>query len=74
MKYVTLDYDAAHKVVNGNRFLKWRGWDIVTWRKDASGYTDRRGTFENGSWGIQFIYPLRSDGTWRVPLQYVNHS
>ena len=74
MKYKTLDYDEAHKIVEGNRFLRWDGWDIVTWRKDASGFMDTRGKFNRGAWGIEFRYPVRDDGTWKVPFAYVEHS
>jgi hypothetical protein len=78
MKYQTLDYDTAHAVVDGNRFLAWDGWDIVTWRKDAEGWMDTRGKFKqgrkNGAWGIEFRYPLQDDGTWRIPTPYVDHS
>lgn len=71
MKYVTLGYDEAHKVVDTNRFLNWDGFTITTWRKDPAGYSDRRGEFHRGSWGITFRYPLRADGTWKVPENYV---
>lgn len=71
MKYVTLSHDEAHTVVEANRFLKWDGYDITTWRKDPAGYYDRRGEFQRGSWGITFRYPLRDDGTWKVPANYV---
>lgn len=72
MKYVLLDYDEAHATVAENRFLRWNGWDIVTWRKDAAGYYDQRGEFR-GTWGITFRYPLRDDGKWRIPVNYVRN-
>lgn len=71
MNYKTLDYDAAHDLVAKNRFLRWEGWNIVTWKPNPRGYTDKRGQFRNGSWGIQYTYPLRSDGSWRIPDTYV---
>lgn len=72
MKLTSLDYDAAHDIVARNKFLSWDGWDIVTWRKDPRGYSDRRGKFINGSWGILFRYKVQRDGTWRIPSNYVN--
>lgn len=74
MKFQTLDYDTAHKVVEGNRFLRWDGYDIVTWRKDENGWLDRRGKFMRNAWGIEFRYPLQDNGTWKVPTSYVDHS
>jgi hypothetical protein len=73
MKYVMVDHDQAHEAVQNNRFLNWDGWDITTWRKDAAGYYDVRGEFKSGSWGITFRYPLRSDGMWRIPVNYVRN-
>lgn len=74
MKFATLDYDQAHAVVNRNHFLRWDGWDIVTWRKDPKGFTNARGEFRSGSWGITFRYPLQDNGTWKVPQNYVDYA
>lgn len=73
MKYATLDYDAAHEVVERNRFLSWDGYDIVTHRKSENGYTNKRGVFKDGEWWLQFRYSLRPNGTWEVPEIYVNN-
>ena len=72
MKLASLDYATAHEVVERNKFLSWDGWDIVTWRKDPRGYSDRRGKFMNNAWGILFRYTVQPNGTWRVPENYVN--
>lgn len=71
MNYITLDYDAAHKAVDNNRFLEWDGWTIQTWRPNPRGYSDVRGSFRNGRWGILYRYPVRNDGNWRIPSTYV---
>ena len=70
MKSVMLNYDTAHEVVERNRFLSWDGWDIVTWRRDARGYSDKRGQFRDG-WGILFRYPVTDSGEWKIPENYV---
>lgn len=70
MNYITLDYDAAHEAVDNNRFLEWDGWTITTFRKNPRGYSDPRGKFVRGSWGIEYRYPVRNDGTWRIPSNY----
>jgi hypothetical protein len=74
MKYEVIDYDEAHRVVAGNRFLYWDGWDIKTFRADERGYSDKRGKFKNGRWGLEFTYNLRPDGKWRVPVNYIVNS
>lgn len=73
MKYVTLDYDTAHAVVEQNRFLSWDGYDIVTRRKSPNGFSDKRGRFVNNEWWIEFRYPLRNDGSWKVPDIYAKN-
>lgn len=72
MKFISLNYDDAHKVVDSNRFLNWDGWDIVTRRKSPGAWMDKRGIFADGQWWLQFRYPVRSNGTWEVPDIYVN--
>lgn len=80
MQFTNLNYDQAHRVVSRNRFLRWDGWDITTWRADAAGFMDTRGKFmpgkngKAGRWGIEFRYPVRADGTWSIPTNYVDHS
>ena len=44
----------------------------MTWRKDPRGFSDKRGKFISGAWGILFKYPVATDGTWKVPENYVN--
>ena len=74
MKYVKLTYDEAHRLVEANKFLEWDGWDIKTWRQDPNGFSDTRGEFRNGKWGIKFTYAVRKDGTWSVPVSYVDRA
>jgi hypothetical protein len=73
MKYAVVDYASAHEIVERNMFLEWDGWDITTRRKSENGFSDKRGVFKNGEWWLQFRYPLRNDGTWKIPEIYVNH-
>jgi hypothetical protein len=73
MKYVTLDYDQAHKVEETNHFLSWNGYDIVTHRRSANGYSDKRGVFRDGEWWLQFRYPMTDKGLWKVPEIYVSN-
>ena len=74
MKFVEVDYEEAHDIVTRNRFLEWDGWDIVTWRKDPRGYSDRRGAFRRGDWGILFRYRPQKSGTWSIPENYVRRT
>jgi len=64
-----LDYDEAHQVVEAYTDLCWDGWDIVSWVRNPNGATNIRGEFRDG-WGISKRFPLKPDGTWRVPDKY----
>lgn len=70
MKYDILNYDEAHSLVARNRFLRWDGYDIVTFKPNPKGFIDRRGQYRKGVWGIEFRYPLKDNGTWSVPESY----
>ena len=68
-----LDYTGAHSwVENTKHDAFWDGWDIVVWRRNPNGATNRKGMFRKGRWGIADRYSVKSDGTWRIPGKYAN--
>lgn len=67
-----LDYEEAHAVVDGSKKLSWDGWDIVSWTPRASAELSQFGLRRKGRWGIAKRFPLRSDGTWKLPNNYAN--
>ena len=68
--FVYLDYDQAHDYVEREqkrgKAVYWDGWNIVSFRKNPSGFMRKDGAFRNGSWGtIRSIRPNKY-GKWRV--------
>jgi len=48
----------------------WENYDLVVWKKDASGFTNPKGMFRN-DWGTAEKFFVENDGTWRLPVKYV---
>jgi len=70
MKTVQLNYSNVDNFVesNSHRGYFWNGWDIKRWVPNPSGYMSKNGSFRNGKWGMDFSFPLESDGTWNVKV------
>ncbi len=47
--------EEADQIVNHSKDLKWVGWDIVSWKKDSNGFSNKNGRFINNQWGIQSV-------------------
>lgn len=67
---LTLDYSAAHKFVREQRRIgndvRWEGFDMVFWKPTHYGFTNTKGAFRNGRWGMETRIPVTNDGTWTV--------
>jgi len=78
MSKIELDYDQAHEFVLNQRKIgskvRWDGWDIVIWKHNPNGFTDKHGAFRDGRWGVQIAVAPDSRGIWKVPKRYVKHS
>jgi hypothetical protein len=61
--------EEADQIVNHSKDLKWVGWDIVSWKKDSNGFSNKNGRFINNQWGIQSVYPITEKG-WHLPNRY----
>lgn len=75
---LVLDYNDAHKFVKEQRKLgadiRWDGWDMLLWKPTHYGFTNKRGAFHNGRWGMETRIPVNGDGKWRVANKNVRHS
>lgn len=68
-----LSYADADNWVDQSRFdAFWDGWNIVIWKPNPNGATNKKGMFRKGRWGIADRYSVKSDGTWRIPTKYAN--
>lgn len=75
---LTLDFKSAHKFVNDQRRMgsdiRWDGYDIVIWKPTHYGFTNKRGAFRNGRWGMETRVVVGNDGSWKVPFKSVKSS
>lgn len=51
----------------------WDNYDLVIWKKDSSGFTNKSGMFRKNSWGISKRIRINNIGVWELPKQYVKY-
>lgn len=61
--------EKAEEIVKNFKDLRWVGWDIVSRKQSKDGYSNKYGSFINGSWGIDKTYKLTNKG-WHLPNGY----
>lgn len=61
-----LDYDAAHRFVEGYPMARWEGWDILLFKPTRAGEHNKKGAYMNGEWGIQTRISPDSTGKWKL--------
>lgn len=57
-------------IVEKNKNLRWRGWDVVFSYPSEKARTSKFGARVNGVWHMQRIFKLTSEG-WHIPKNYV---
>jgi len=75
MSVVELDYDAAHQFVDAKRRgmeIYWKGWDMIVFKPTPFGFSNEKGAYRSGRWGMQYTVPVGDDGKWRVPAKDVH--
>lgn len=51
----------------------WNNYDLILWKKDASGFYDTNGSFHKNNWGIIEKFSINNNGNWRLPKHYVKY-
>lgn len=51
----------------------WNNYDLVIWKKDSGGFTNKNGMFRKNSWGTIKTIPVDNKGIWKLPKKYVKH-
>lgn len=59
-----LDYAAVHRFVEGYPNASWNGWTLEIFKPTPAGYTNKRGVFRNGQWGLLTTVSPDDKGTW----------
>jgi hypothetical protein len=60
-----LDIDAAERFVAGYPNASWNGWNLELFKPNPSGYSNKRGAFRNGTWGILTTVSPDSQGKYK---------
>lgn len=73
-----LDFSGAHKFVREQRRLgndvRWENYDMVFWKPTHYGFTNKKGAYRNGRWGMESRVVVTGQGTWEVPSKNVKSS
>jgi hypothetical protein len=56
-----------------NLDLFWNNYSLVIWKKNNSGFTNKKGLFRKNQWGIAEEFAVANDGLWKLPSQYVKN-
>ena len=51
----------------------WNNYSLVIWKKNHSGFTNKKGLFKENEWGIAEEFAINNDGLWKLPIQYVKN-
>lgn len=51
----------------------WDNYNLIIWKKDSNGYTNKNGMFRKNSWGIAEIVPVNNQGMWKLHKKYVKY-
>lgn len=61
--------NTMEKIVNKNKNLMWRGWDVFDLKKSDIARTSPNGIRIDGEWYLHKIYSPSRDG-WDIPNKY----
>ena len=61
------------KAVANNMNSFWENYDLVIWKKNVNGFTDKKGMYLNNSWGTAEKIVVSNQGTWKLPKTYVKY-
>lgn len=51
----------------------WHNYDLIIWKKDSNGFSNKNGMFRKDSWGIAETITIDSKGIWKLPKKYVKY-
>lgn len=81
--FKNLNYDEAHKFVEETPGARWDGWDLLVWKENPSGWSQRNKRLANGNvvsgefrkrmpkgrgWGVLERVAPNSKGLWKVKV------
>ncbi len=51
----------------------WNNYDLIIWKKDPSGFSNKNGLFRQDTWGIAESISVDHSGVWKLPTKYVKY-
>lgn len=69
MSRINLDYDAAHTFVEQHARMsdvRWEGYDMVFFTPTHYGFSNPKGAFRKGRWGMEYRVSPDDKGIWKV--------
>lgn len=51
----------------------WDNYNLIIWKKNPTGFSNKKGLFKNNSWGIAENLSISTDGTWKMSDKYVKY-
>ncbi len=61
------------RLPRSNLELFWDNYDLIFWKPDNIGFTDTKGMFRKGKWGIATRLKMTQHGTWILNKKYVKY-
>ena len=51
----------------------WDNYDLIIWKNNINGFTDKKGMFRKNKWGIAERISVNENGIWKLPVKYVKY-
>jgi len=61
------------KATTNSLEIFWDNYDLIFWKKNNIGFTDKKGMFRKGAWGIATRLEMTNNGTWILNKKYVKY-
>ena len=72
---ISLNFSAVHKFIREQRRLgsdiRWDGWELVFFKPTRHGWSNKKGAYRNGRWGMESRVTVTNAGLWNVPTKNV---
>lgn len=63
---MTLTIDQAEILVRKNKNYFWDGWTLLKFKANPRAYTNRNGSFKNGTWGFVTRIEANQEGKYVI--------
>lgn len=61
------------KATNNSLDIFWDNYDLIFWKKNSTGFSDKKGMFRKGTWGIATRLKMTQNGIWILSKKYVKY-